>query len=283
MGDNCMVCSGEKTKLLIVTSQEIRRSRLEPAGKQLQVEVCGKTVVESDDEKLLGIIVSKDLRWKTHLYGNNKTGDDKIKGLIPKLAQRVGILTKLSKVMPQRNFNNICEGIFTSSLRYCLQVFGNVWCDNDMDENNRRFSAFTKEDNRKLQVLENKVLRLQTGMNRDTPVTTLLTASGDMSVQQITAYSTLMTVFKVVTSGYPGYLAERLRLKKPAEGIFPARLINTIEVPKVRLTLSRGGFIYRGAKLWNMLPAQMRQENKPGKFKNTLRKWIKENIPYKPP
>ena len=68
---------------------------------------------ESVDEKLLGVIVSNDLRWKTHLYGNNKTGKEKLKGLIPKLAQRVGILSKLSRVMPQSKFSNVIEGIFT--------------------------------------------------------------------------------------------------------------------------------------------------------------------------
>ena len=38
-------------------------------------------------------------QWKTHLYGNNLTGDEKIVGLVTKLSQRVGILSKLVKIM----------------------------------------------------------------------------------------------------------------------------------------------------------------------------------------
>ena len=281
--DNCMVCSGEKTKLLTITTRDIRNRNLLPNNRKLQVEVCGKVVNESVDEKLLGVIVSNDLRWKTHLYGNNKTGKEKLKGLIPKLAQRVGILSKLSRVMPQPKFSNVIEGIFTSTLRYCLQLFGNVWGYDNLDENNRRFEAFTKEDNRRIQCLQNKVLRLKTGMNKHTPIVDLLKASGDMSVQQMTAYSTLMTVHKVVTTGSPGYLAQRLALRKPDGGIFPNRQLNTIAVPNVRLTLSRGGFVYRGATLWNLLPANMRGEEKTQKFKLELRKWIRSNILHKPP
>ena len=84
--DNRMVCAGEKTKLLIVATRETRERNGAPL---VQIEVCGKTVEESSAEKLLGVIVSNDLSWKTHLYGNNKTGKDKITGLVTKLSQRV--------------------------------------------------------------------------------------------------------------------------------------------------------------------------------------------------
>ena len=131
-------------------------------------------VNESPDEKLLGVIISNDLTWKTHLYGNGLTGDDKIIGLITQLSQRVGILSKLKKVMTTSQFKKACEGIFNSKLTYCLQVFGNVWGITNMDDNNRRFTAFTKEDNRRLQVLQNKVLRLKTGQRRDCPNAQLL-------------------------------------------------------------------------------------------------------------
>ena len=40
-----------------------------------------------------------------------------------------------------------------------------VWGVENMDEVNRRSPAFNKEDNRRLQVLENKVMRMKTGMS----------------------------------------------------------------------------------------------------------------------
>ena len=277
--DNDMVCAGDKTKLLIVGTKEAHRNRENP----IQIEVCGEMVTESSAEKLLGVIVSNDFSWKVHLYGNNKTGKDKITGVITKLSQRVGMLKRLSTVMPAKKFNNVSQGIFNSKLTYCLQLFGNVWGIQNLDENRRRFSAFTKDDNRKLQTLQNRVLRLKLGLPQDTPLTTLLERSNDMSVMQLTAYHSLMMTHRVVTSGQPAYLAKKLELRTQGEGMFPQRQANTIALPNVDLTLSRSGFCYRGAALWNSLPADMRMCTKTETFKRELKKWVQRNIGPRPP
>ena len=117
------------------------------------------------------------------------------------------------------------------------RCFGNVWGVPNFDENRRRFSAFTKDDNRRLQCLQNRVLRLQTGLPQDTPLTILLERANEMSVMQQTAFHTINTVHKVMTSGQPGYLAERLKLRTEGGGIFPQRHLNTIGIPDVELTL----------------------------------------------
>ena len=82
--------------MLIIATRE-QRNRKIPPNKIVKISVASKEVVESKDEKLLGVIISNDLSWKTHLYGNGLTGDDKIVGLTTQLSQRVGILTKLKK------------------------------------------------------------------------------------------------------------------------------------------------------------------------------------------
>ena len=228
--------------------------------------------------------VSNDLSWRTQLHGNNKTGKEKITGLLTKLSQRVGMLKRLSKVIPTDRLKDISEGIFTSKLIYCLQLFGNVWGLPTLDENNRRFSAFTKEDNRKLQSLQNQVMRIKSGLPRDTPLTQLLKASNDLSVMQLTAYLTLTTTHKTISTGQPGYLAGKLKLRtNEGGGAFPHRQLNTIEVPQVNLTLSRGGFVFRAATLWNMLPSHMRAGMKTTSFKTALHSWIRSNIRPKPP
>ena len=224
------------------------------------------------------------MTWKTYLHGNNKRGNEKIVGLTTKLAQRVGILSKLAKIMTEDQLKNACSGLFTSKLIYCIQIFGNVWGIPSMDEVNRKSTAFTKDDNRKLQVLQNKIMRLKTKKPRETPISELIKATKDMSVQQLTAYHTLMTVHKVITSGYPKYLADKLVLRQQnGDNIFPHRQLNKILVPNVNLTLSRGGFIYRGVCLWNALPSQMRAERKTEIFKNRLREWIRLRVKIKPP
>ena len=100
--DNKMLCSGDKTKLLIPATREQRKIKLQ--GKTLQVKVCNKVIEETSDEKLLGIVMSNNLTWNSYLYGNKLTGKDKIIGLVPKLSQRVVMLAELNKFMTRKQF-----------------------------------------------------------------------------------------------------------------------------------------------------------------------------------
>ena len=144
-----------------------------------------------------------------------------------------------------------------------------------MDDSVRRFQSFTKEDCRKLQ---NKVLRMKTGnYEMNTPTNVLLDATGDLSVHQLGAHHTIVTAHRIIRTGQPKYLADKLALRTPGP-----RHANTISV-NCELTVSRSGFLYRAAKLWNILPSTFREEQRPEAFKLNVRKWIRENVPRKPP
>ena len=281
--DNGMVCSGDKTKLLVMGTRELRSKKLTSKGKTIEINVCGKTVKESKSERLLGLTIQNDLCWTIHLHGNGLTGDKKTIGLLGQLSQRLGILKKLKPFTLPEQFNSIANGLFGSKLSYGIQVFGNVWGIPSMDDDNRRFYGFSKEDNRKLQVVQNKMLRLKSGLDYKTSTETLVKTCNELSVQQITAYHTLMTVYKAVRFSKPSYLAQKLIPRAPLENeIFPHRQRHNIQV-RADLTLSRAGLVYRGAKLWNSLTPSLKSETSLPKFKKIMRRWVTENVPAKPP
>ena len=193
VNDNKLVCSGAKTKLLIVGTKELRKSKLLNQNKTISINIDGSEVKESESERLLGLIVNNRMTWEHHLYGN-----DEHVGLVPKLQARAKIIYRLSHMMPQHRLNMIAEGIFFSLLNYCIEVYGNVWGLSTYDEQSRTNTAFTREDNRKLQVLVNKVLRSLTGLGRDTPVSVLCEVSGKLSVHPRTALYTLTSIHKAM-------------------------------------------------------------------------------------
>ena len=60
----------------------------------------------------------------------------------------------------------------------------------------------------------NKVLRTLTGLDRETPVIILLQQSGYLSVQQFTAYHTMMTMFKILKNKEPVNLYQKILQSK---------------------------------------------------------------------
>ena len=117
--DNKMVCSGDKSKLLVIWKTKLKKKRLNQ--ELIKIDVCGKTIIESRSEKLLGLVVNNELTFKEYLYGEKWRTEDNFIGLLPKLSKRIGLLKQLySEKMSKENFNMIAQGIFTSTVIYCI-------------------------------------------------------------------------------------------------------------------------------------------------------------------
>ena len=141
--DNRMTVAGEKSKLLIVGTKELRRSKL--TEEPLSVLV----VSETKNEKLLGIVINNQMTKKEHLYGEDWRMEGNSPGLIPQLTQRLGILRKLSKYSSKKKLKIFASGLFYSKLSYCLPLFTNTWGLDSYKEQGDRFTSYTtKEDNR---------------------------------------------------------------------------------------------------------------------------------------
>ena len=95
------------------------------------------------------------------------------------------------------------------------------------------------------------------------------------------AYHTLISVRKILTSKQPSYLADRMPFSRHGR-----ELRNCggpfVTIPNYKLDVSRAGFIYRGSKLFNSLPRELREEESIGKFKIQVKDWVKQSIPIRP-
>ena len=275
--DNRMCVAGGKSKLLIIGTKKLKSLRL---TQPMTIKVDNLEVTETRSEKLLGLVINNELTWQEHLHGETwRTGDKNAPGLIPQLSQRVGILKRLSKFMSKKRLNLFVNGIFYSKLSYCLPVFGHVFGLETYRDISTRYTSYTKEDNRQIQVLQNRVMKLQTGMRAGTPTTTLLKLTKSLSVQQMIAFQTLIMVHKVVYNSRPAYLADRLKLI--VDGALERNRGKLIQVNR-KLSTSKAGFIYRGSKLFNCLPELLRIEPDLKKFRVGARSWVMETIKARP-
>ena len=269
---NDMVCSGDKTKLLLVGSRANRASKL--GGHTRGLTVNGDYKEESESEKLLGIVMNNTCTWKTLLYG-----DEENLGLVKQLSQRVGILRKLKTFMPSSKFRQLVNGIYYSKQMYCLTVYSGIWgLPGNMDEENRNGIMLTKEDMRKLQVVQNSIMRLTTNSRYDTPTTELLSKSNSLSIHQLMAFHTSNQVFNIRNNQFPPYHYQRL-FGSPNTLRSGSNLESRVDF---KSSLGRGSFFYQGSRIWNALPHPMKTAPDAKTFKMMTKPWIKANISIRP-
>ena len=165
-------------------------------------------------------VVNNKLTWKEHLYGDNEN-----EGLITQLKK------SLAKFMSKKRLSMLSGGIFYSKLVYCLAVIWNVSGMLNYREG-ARMAGMTADDCNKLQVIQNSLNRLLTGARKGTPTKDLLERTGTMSIMQMVAYHTLTMVHKVIQTGKPEYIANKLEVVYGSELERRALGGTTIRVPQ---------------------------------------------------
>ena len=240
MQSNKFKLNAGKTHFMVMGTAE-RLQKVE----ELTVVMDGVVLEESVEksELLLGVIMQCDLKWSLQ-----------IEALVKKLKKRLAGLDKLRYVMNRSNKRNIVQGIFNSVLCYCLPLFGGC----------------NKAELNVLQVQQNRAARIVLGFPPRTNRNLMFDKIAWLTVNQLIAYHTLITVYRVRKTQEPEDLA--LMLSRDNHN-------GHIILKNTQLGLYRNSFVFRGSLLWNKLPPILRKETKLIKFKKSLRNWVLENIP----
>ena len=119
-------------------------------------------------------------------------------------------LKKLRNYIPDRKFCQMVSGIFISKHLYCVTVWGGIWDLPDQQIQNRRNTSISKHAVRQLQVMQNKIMRLMSGMDFNTPTKDLCYHTNQLSVHQLMAYHICCQVYKIKDTKLPVYHYSRL-------------------------------------------------------------------------
>ena len=222
--------------------------------------------------------LNNDLSWKSYL-----NGDENNKGLFSRLSQKVGLLKRLASHSNRRNLKLLANGLFYSNLQYCLPLITSTWNLDSYRDVGVRFFNFSKEDCRKLQVLQNQVCRIILGyqyLYKKQSVSTeeLLKKCNQLSIHQYGALSTIMLVKKSLLKGRPCYFSGKLKVKEQRN----LRRNDYLEPINANLNVTRSSFFYRGVKLYNLLPRGLQEETSLNVFKRKVTSWVKSKVSIKP-
>ena len=215
------------------------------------------TVVPTRTQKLLGAHISENFKWKEHVLGSEQS-------LVRQLTSRLNGLILICNRAPFKTRLQVANGIFISKLCYLVQLWGGV--------EGYLLNA--------LQIIQNRAARAVTRKSWFTPTRRLLAECGWMSVRQLAVYQTVLSVQKIVTSGKPEHMhlamssVHPVRTRQATSGD-----IRLGENFSSKLGLVRDSFRYRGAELYNSIPASIKQARSIVTMKIRLKEWVISNVP----
>ena len=244
----------------------------------MRIRVGGNIIGATPSEKLLGVVMSEDFSWHSHLWGESWREKDNLPGVIPQLIQRLGLLKYLGRLSSKDKMRSFVPAIFSSKLAYALPLIGNVWGNAKYAEMEFKKSTFTRQDLDKLQSLQRQAALLLCPPDPQystIPTSQVLLDINWLSVHQLIALYILSTALSAIHAGAPLCLAAPLQPK-----ISP-RAKEQFLIPRCKLSLTQEDFIVQAARLLNKLPDEITLCSDPH-LKNLLRDWVLKNIPVKP-
>ena len=254
MERNKLTLNKDKTHLLVMTSKEKHRIH---GNFDITLDTGSKIIKPDDSQKLLGGVISSDLKWNKHIKDEPKLS------MLKSITSRINALSKITKVSNFKNRKMLANGIVMSKICYLIQLWGGC----------NEFLLTL------LQKLQNRAARLVTRLGWYTPIPTLLTHCGWLSVRQLVVYHSLLQVFKTRNSKLPLFLHEKISNEFKYNTRLAAGSGMRLENKNALSEIGKQSFSQRSVLLWNNLPVNIRQSESLLIFKSSLKDWVKNNIP----
>ena len=109
MASNGLKANPTKMTLMIINGKN---------SEQMEIDIDGVKVKQEQSAKLLGLIIEDSQKWDKQINGKN--------GVIPSLNSRLYLIKRMkNKINPDR-LKKVANGIWTSKLRYGLQLYSKV-------------------------------------------------------------------------------------------------------------------------------------------------------------
>jgi len=234
MASNGLVANQSKTEFLMLNDKGKSGTVLE------EVIVGNATVKRTSHTKLLGIVIEETQEWPIHFANLEKS-----------LNQRLFLIRRIARQIPQNKLMGIVHSLWISKLRYGLQLCTKIRL-NESDK--------TQENMKSLQRTQNRMLRAIDGTKIKDKISTssMLQKFGLLSINQLAAKIKLIEGWKIVNNEeYPLSLDPYNRKREEISHYLrtqPNRIFNDTS----KLSKSESSFHLDTARLWNNSPSAVR-------------------------
>ena len=215
-----------KTKCMLIHS--CRRRSVAP----LDVQLNGTPIQQVQNYKYLGVVINDTLSWSNHI--------DLVRR---KAAKGIGLLRRLSWFLPRQALCTMYSAYVLPHFTYADAVWGTC----------------TQVQSRGLERLQNYAARIILHRRTDTSATAMRCELGWPTLASRRAASVAVAVYRSVSGRSPSYLSALFQASEHTHHhATRSASCRGIRVPRVKTEFGKKAFAFRGAQLWNALPASIR-------------------------
>ena len=182
---------------------------------------------------------------------------EQIKAVSTKVSRAIGFLKHAKSFLPMTGSKTLYTGIVEPHFRYCCSVWG---CTGSTETN-------------QLLKLQNRAARIITNSSSDTPSRPIIVELGWgwKTIEELIDNESKTMVFKSLNDLVPQYLCN-LFTRNSACSFHNLRSTETdLRLPKKNSANGQKCFSFRGAKLWNSLPAESKMRSSLNGFKKSIK------------
>ena len=214
-------------------------------GSDVSLDIDGEIITGSNYVKLLGVTIDNKLEFNEH-----------VSKICTKVSTKLHALARISQFMQTENIRNIMKAFIESQFGYCPLV----WMFHSRTLNNR------------INRLHERALRI-TYKNTNLSFNELLEIDNSVNIHHRNLQKLAIEMYKVIHGLAPGLMNDIFKI---SSNQFNLRH-NTFKSSNVR-TVTHGTetIAFRGARLWHIIPPEIKKTNSLSTFKYNIKCWKPE-------
>lgn len=247
LNNNSLQLNINKTKSMVI------RNRTHNCNLNLvnfNVKIDDEKIERVNEFKYLGCILDEYLNFSSHF-----------KYITGKMAKKINIMSRISKCLSPWAKLTIYKTIIAPHLYFCPTVLFLM--------NNSEMDVMQKK--------QNIALRIILRCNKFTSRIYMLNLTNLLSVKQTITHNTMIFIYKMLNDLLPRHLLKNCKFVREVHE-YNTRARDNFYINKVNTNFSQNNLFFKGLKLYNELPNEVKCCDTLVKFKNLCREYIKQKL-----
>jgi len=242
--ENKLKLNSLKTKCMVVGSKVNCQKYL---NLNLALNINGIIIQFVKEIKYLGVVLDPQLSFSNH-----------VDYMCKKIGKKIGFFKRVSGCLSSWTKMLVYNTIILPHFSYACSLL----------------IACTNEDLQRLQVLQNKIMRVLLNCDRYTPIVLMLDCLNWLDVRQFIRRANLLLIYKIENDLQPVYLKFNLEKRSNYHG-YNIRNSHHYNISLVTKTALQKTLFYDGLRYYNELPDNIKNAPSLGVFKSRLFSYLR--------